>query len=71
MNFNTNPKIIWDFIKKITNKNSNPINYLSQRSTNKKHIANLIAQNFAQVSSTKEITQINQNQRKEQNKIHF
>ena len=54
---NTNPKRIWDFIKKIPNKNINdPINHLSQgntKTTNEKHIANLIAENFAQVSSTK------------------
>ena len=52
-----NPKTIWDFIKKITNKIINkPINHLSQgntKATNEKHIANLIAENFAQVSSTK------------------
>ena len=41
--------------KKITNKNvNNPINHLSQgnlKATNEKHIANLIAENFAQVST--------------------
>ena len=46
-----------DFIKKITNKNiNNPINHLSQgntKATNEKNIANLIAENFAQDSSTK------------------
>ena len=31
INSNTNAKMIWDFIKKITNKNiNNPINHLSQ-----------------------------------------
>ena len=54
--------MIWDFIKKITNKNiNNPINHLSQgniNATSEKHIANLIAENFAQVSSTKKTTQI-------------
>ena len=47
INSNTNPKEIWDFIKKIANKNTNkPINHLSQgntNATNEKHIANLIA----------------------------
>ena len=49
-------------MKKITNKNiNNPINHLSQgntKATNEKHIANLIAENFAQMPSTK-FTKIN------------
>ena len=48
---------MYDFKKKVTNKNiNNPINHLSQgntKDTNEKHIANLIAENFAQFSSTK------------------
>ena len=57
INSNTNPPKIWDFIKKIINKKiNNPINHFSQgntKATNEKHIANLIAANFARVSSTK------------------
>ena len=63
INSNINLKIIWNFIKKIWNKNINtPINHLSQGNTNttsEKHIVNLIAENFAQVSSTQKSTQIN------------
>ena len=77
INSNTNPKKILDFLKKITNKNINkPINQLSQRNTkatNEKHIANLIAENFAQVSSTKNYSnQFNSIRIKEEkNKIKF
>ena len=77
MNSNTNLKEIWDFIKKITNKNiNNPINHLSQgntKATNEKHIVNLIAENFAQVSSTKNYSnQFNSIRIKEENnKIRF
>ena len=77
INSNTNPKKIWDFIKKIANKNTNkPINHLSQGNTkakNEKHIANLIAENFAQVSFTKNYSnQFNSIRIKEEkNKIKF
>ena len=77
INSNTNPTKIWDFIKKIANKNTNkPINHLSQgniKATNEKHIANLIAENFAQVSSTKNYSsQFNSIRIKEEkNKIKF
>ena len=59
INSNTNPKIIWNFIKKISNKNiSSLINHLFQENanvTNEKYITNLMADNFAQVISTKTI----------------
>ena len=77
INSNTNAKKIWDFIKKIANKNTNkPINHLSQgntKATNEKYIANLIAENFAQVSSTKNYSsQFNSIRIKElKNKIKF
>ena len=76
INFNTNYKIIWNFI---SNKNINsPISHLSQGNKNaisEKHIANLITENFAQASFTKKLLQsiqLGQNQRrKEWNKIHL
>ena len=78
INSNTNQKKkSWDFKKKITNKNiNNPINHLSPgntKATNKKHIANLIAENFAHVSSTKNYSnQFNSIRTKEEkNKIKF
>ena len=64
-------------MKKIANKNTNkPINHLSQgntKATREKHIANLIAENFAQVSSTKNYSsQFNLIRIKEEkNKIKF
>ena len=75
INSNANPKNVWDFIKKITNKNiNNPINHLSQGNTktaNEKHIAILIAENFAQVSKNYS-NQFNSIRIKEEkNKIKF
>ena len=57
INSNTNPKTIWNFVKKISNKTVHtPINHLSLGGTkalSQKQIANLMAENFAQTSSTK------------------
>ena len=59
INSNTNPQKVWDFVKRVTSQNINePVNHLSQgsrRATSEKHIANLIAENFAQISSTKKL----------------
>ena len=48
INSNTNPKTIWNFVKKISNKTVHtPINHLSQGSTkalSEKQIANLMAE---------------------------
>ena len=76
INSNTNPKTIWNFIKKISNKTVHtPINHLSLGSTkalSEKQIANLMAENFAQASSTKKYSnKFNSIRIKEKNKIKF
>ena len=77
INSNTNPKTIWNFVKKISNKTVHtPINHLSQGSTkalSEKQIANLMAENFAQASSTKKYSNKFNSIRikEEKNKIKF
>ena len=74
INSNTNPKKVWDFMKRVTsNLLVNHPSQGSRRATSEKHIANLIAENFAQVSSTKNYSnQYNSIRIKEEkNKIKF
>ena len=77
INSNTNPKTIWKFVKKISNKTVHtPINHLSLGSTkalSEKQIANLMAENFAQASSTKKYSNKFNSIRikEEKNKIKF
>ena len=56
LSFPLTPMIIWDFIKKLTDKNiDDPVNHLSQgnKCLKWKTYNNLITENFVQVSSTK------------------
>ena len=77
INSNTNPKTIWNFVKKISNKTVHtPINHLSLGSTkalSEKQIANLMAENFAQASSTRKYSNKFNSIRikEEKNKIKF
>ena len=77
INSNTNPKTIWNFVKKISNKTVHaPINHLSLGSTkalSEKQIANLMAENFAQASSIKKYSNKFNSIRikEEKNKIKF
>ena len=77
INSNTNPKTILNCVKKISTKTVHtPINHLSLGSTkalSEKQIANLMAENFAQASSTKKYSNKFNSIRikEEKNKIKF
>ena len=77
INSNTNPKTIWNFVKKISNKTVHtPINHLSLvsiKALSEKQIANLMAENFARASSTKKYSNKFNSIRikEEKNKIKF